>query len=200
MVVVNTCRHAGLGVLGAGLFSVSLLASTHAAAESPTGLYFGAGIGLASLSVEDESAGCCAGNFYFPGYIDGDNATAFELNVGYRVNRHLAAELEYFDSSPEWRQNLVYFPVLNDQYNNFVDTDLQAVELSAIGVLPFGRAWEAYVRGGIAFWQGDGAQRLVRVSDGAILRRSIDESSADFVLAAGIGVTLKPGWHLRFEW
>jgi hypothetical protein len=40
----------------------------------------------------------------------------------------------------------------------------------------------------------------VRVSDGAILRRSIDESSADFVLAAGIGVTPKPGWHLRFEW
>jgi Outer membrane protein beta-barrel domain len=200
MVIVNTRRQTGPRVLCAGLFSLSLLASTLAAAESPTGFYFGSGVGLASFTVEDESVGCCAGYYYGLGYINGDNATSLDLNVGYRVNRHLAAELEVFDTSPEWRQGLVYFPELNDQYNNFVDADLQAVELSAIGLLPFGRAWEAYIRGGIAFWQGDAAQTLVRVSDSAIVRRSLDESGADFVFAAGIGVSPRPAWHLRFEW
>jgi Outer membrane protein beta-barrel domain len=200
MVIVNARREAGLKVLGAGLSCLSLFVSTDAAAESPKGLYLGAGIGLASFAVEDDSAACCVGSFYVPGYIEGDNATALELNVGYRVSRHLAAELAVFDTSPEWRQGLVYFPELNDVYNNFAETDLQAVELSAVGVLPFGRVWEAYIRGGIAFWRGDSAQTLVRVSDSAIVRRSIDESGADFVVAAGIGVSPRPAWHLRFEW
>jgi hypothetical protein len=172
-----------------------------AARAQPTpGFYGGAGIGLANFSVEeDDNNDCCYYTYGFPDYEDGDESAATTLNFGYRVNRYLAAEFAYFDSTLEWQQSLVYLPVLNDVDNNFVDVDLSASQFSAAGILPFANIWEAYARGGFTYWQGDSSQVLVRVSDSSLTRRDFDESGTSFFFAAGMAVSPKPAWQLRLE-
>jgi opacity protein-like surface antigen len=197
MIAANADRLRGSTISSRSEFLITLsmlvlLLASDAAGQSPTGLYLGAGIGSETLSVE-----CCGG--YDFGYLDGDSAIATEFDLGYRVNRHLAAELEVVATAPEWQQNQVYLPDLNDVFNNSVDSDLTIVQLSAIGIMPIGEYWEAYVRGGISFWQGDAAQTLIRISDTSVTRRSLDESGTDLLLAIGIGANLTPAWHLRLE-
>jgi hypothetical protein len=105
MVFASAHRLPGPTCIGTILGLLCLICPSALRAESPPGVYFGTDIGLASFSVEDDNSGCC---YYFPGYIDGDNAISRDLTFGHRVNKHLAAEFEYFDSSPEWEQPLVY--------------------------------------------------------------------------------------------
>lgn len=198
MQVSHRQRYSGRLLPGVALAVVGMLGSPELEAQTPPGFYGGAGVGLANFSVEEDDNGCCY-YYGFPDYVDGDESTSTELNFGYRVNRYLGAEFGFFDSTLEWQQNLVYVPVLNDVYNNFVDVDLRTTQFSAVGILPFAQVWEAYLRGGFAYWQGDSSQTLVRASDSSLTRRSFDESGTSFLFALGVGVSPRPAWHLRFE-
>jgi hypothetical protein len=178
---------------------VFLLCPLAGRAQPSPGFYGGTGIGLANFTVEEDDHNTCCYYYGFPDYEDGDESTATTLSLGYRVNRYLAAEFGYFDSTLEWQQSLVYLPVLNDVYNNFVDVDLSASQFSAAGILPFANVWEAYARGGFTYWHGDSSQTLVRVSDSSLTRRNFDESGSSFFFAAGMAVSPKPAWQLRLE-
>jgi opacity protein-like surface antigen len=187
---------------GPAVALVILLAPPALQAQPAPGFYGGAGVGLASFSVDDDPYDCCYPYGYpygYSDYDDGDDTSATSLSLGYRVNSYLAAEFGYFESSMEWQQSLVYMPVLNDVYNNFVDVDLRASQFSAAGILPFANIWEAYARGGITYSQGETSQTLVRVSDSSVSRRDFDESGTSFFFAAGMAVSPKPAWQLRLE-
>jgi opacity protein-like surface antigen len=176
-----------------------LLHSPALLAQLPPGFYGGVGVGLANFSVEGDSDYCCVYYSSFPDYEEGDESTALNLTLGYRVNPYFAAEAVYFDATLEWQESLVYVPLLNDVFNNFVESDVRATQFTALGILPFGRVWEAYLRAGIVYSQGDSEQVLLRTSDSALFRRSLDETSTDFLLGVGIGASPAPTWHLRFE-
>jgi hypothetical protein len=184
--------------LASGVLAACYLASTSAWGQEerpvPLGFYGGASIGLASMSVEVDD-----GYYYFPGYEDGEEATAVDVHFGYRLTRYIATEFAYFDSAPEWEDAFVYIPELGDSFDVFVDSDVQAAQFTLLGVLPFARIWEGYIKGGFAYWQGDADQTLIRSSNGEVLRRFVEDSSTDFLFAVGIGANPKPGWHLRLE-
>jgi hypothetical protein len=184
-----------LGVLWTTLGAAGLLAAPYTHAESPRGAYGGGGLGWASITVAEDDGDY----YYFPTYDEGEEETALALHFGYRLTKYLATEFGYIDTAPQWEETFVYLPELNDVYNNFVDLDIQTGQLSVIGVLPFARVWEVYLKGGIAFWQGDADQLLIRTSDSAVTRRTVTDSSTDFLFGFGIGASPKPAWHLRFE-
>ena len=184
------------GMLAACCFSTSAWGEQRAV---PLGFYGGAGVGLSNVSVEVDDGGLYGYGYGYYAYDEGEDGTALTFHFGYRLTRFIATEFGYFDSTPEWQDSFVYIPELGDYYDVFVDSDVQAAQLSVMGVFPFARIWEGYVRGGIAFWQGDADQMLIRSSGGQVLMRSVEDSSTDFLFGAGIGANPKPGWRVRIE-
>jgi len=149
----------GTFVLRLVLLCSGLFAQAAWAAVEP-GFYVGAGAGSSNVSVTDwndnnNNNDCC--NYY---YQDGNADTAGSVYVGYRIMPYLAVEVGYLDSGqPQWDENGVYIRELGDFFNLSVDLKkLEATEVSVLGILPFGSIWEAYVRGGAAFWSAEADQ------------------------------------------
>jgi len=161
--------------------------------DTVRGFYAGAGIGDAGPTTWN--------NYYWYSDIEsGDSDTSLSVFAGYRFNRYLAVEVAWFDAGTMgWDQSLVYVPDLLDVYNTHVDLDVTTVNASVVGVLPFARIWEVYLRGGVAYYDADAEQRLTPSYGGVPVTRSIDDSGADFLFGFGVGVTLFNRAHLRLE-
>jgi Outer membrane protein beta-barrel domain len=179
---------------------VAACIGANASAGSETGFYFGAGAGGSNVSVTDWNNNghndCC--DYY---YQDGDGDTAFVGHVGYRFLPYLAVEVGYLDSgNPRWNENGVFIGELGDFFNLSVDLKkLEATQVSVLGILPFASIWEAYVRGGVAYWSADADQTAIGTFNGALFRRSVNKSDAGFLFGVGIGATPLPHWHFRVE-
>lgn len=172
------------------------LAAASAWADVPAELYGGGGLGFSNVTVMSDSNDVCC---YFSGYDEGDDDTALALHLGYRVGKHLAAEVGYVAGAPHWEEAFVYLPERNDVYNNFVDLDLQSLQFSALGILTIGDKWELYLKGGLAYWDADADQVLLRTSDGVVQRLSVSDSGTDLLFGAGVGLNPSPRWGLRLE-
>jgi hypothetical protein len=161
--------------------------------ETVRGFYAGAGIGDAEPTSWDNDD-------WYGDIEDGDGDTSLSVFAGYRFNRYLAAEVGWFDAGTMgWDQPLVYVPELLDVYNTDVDLEVTAWNATVIGILPFARVWEGYLRGGATFYDADAAQRLTPSFGGATVERNVDDSGADFLFGIGIGVTLFERAHVRLE-
>ena len=99
-----------------------------------------------------------------------------------------------------WDQSQVYIPALLDVYNMDIDLDVSAVNASVLGILPFARIWEAYLRGGVAYYDADAKQRLTPSFGGETVSCSVSESGAELLFGLGIGVTFFDRAHLRLEY
>lgn len=164
-----------------------------ATTEPVRGFYAGAGLGDAEPTSWDN-------DYWYSDIESGDSDTSLSLFAGYRFNRYLAAEVGWFDGGTMgWDQSLVYVPDLLDVYNTDVDLEVTAVNATVIGILPFARVWDAYIRGGAAYYDADADQRLTPSFGGPTVVRSVDDSGADFLFGIGIGVTLFERAHLRLE-
>jgi len=190
----------GIFVLLLALLSGGSFAQAAWAAIEP-GFYVGAGVGSSNVSVTDwndnnNNNDCC--NYY---YQDGNADTAGSVHVGYRILPYLAVEVGYLDSGqPQWDENGVYIRELGDFFNLSVDLKkLEATEVSVLGILPFGSIWEAYVRGGAAFWSAEADQTAVSTFGGAVFRRSVNKDDIGFLFGIGIGVSPIPHWNVRLE-
>ena len=75
--------------------------------------------------------------------------------------------------------------------------DATALRVNAVGILPFGRAWEAFVKGGYAYADLDGQQDYSL--NGASSARDVHDTSARFFFGLGIGATVARVWHIRAE-
>jgi len=186
------------------LLAIALgLSSVPAAAEAPLGFYVGGGVGWAQVSVEDDdyhNYNCCY--YYGPyDYDQGEEDTGFALHAGYRFNPWIAAELAYLDAgNPEWDERYVYVSDLDDVFDTLVELDLQSIQLSGLGILPFADIWEVYLRAGIAYWTADAEQRLIGGVDGDVYVRDVDDDGTNFLIGLGLGVSPAPSWQVRVEY
>jgi len=181
---------------------VTAPAALAADANDARGFYFGAGGGASNVTVEDDNNSCCDNCCYYYGtdYQSGDSATSFTAYGGYRFTRYVAVEVGYLNAgTPKWDDQLVYVSDLADLFNNDVDLDLQATQLSVVGILPFARVWNAYLKAGATYWWADADQHLVRTFDGAVFDRSVDDDDVAFHIGLGVGVNVAPAWQLRLE-
>jgi opacity protein-like surface antigen len=189
------------GSWGVALLVAVACAASVAAHAAEGGFYVGAGGGGSNVSVTDwndnnDHNDCCG---YY--YQDGDGNGAYSIHAGYRFMPYLAVEIGYVDSGkPQWHENGVFIGELGDFFNLSVDLEkLEATQVSVLGILPFGRIWEAYLRGGAAFWSADANQTAVGTFSGVPFRRSINKNDTGFLFGVGIGATPLPRWHFRLE-
>lgn len=202
----RTIVNGAAGLLQRKLFGLSCLAillnvpvsswSQESAMESARGWYAGGGVGISNVySYTDTCYGCWGDADY------GENDFAYTFSAGYRFIPYLAVEAAYLDSGAvEWDQDLVFVGDLLDVFNVDAEIDMTSFQASVLGVLPFARIWEVYVRAGLTFWDAESKQVLTRVTDGGVVRRTIDESGTDFLLGVGGGVTLDDRWHIRLDY
>lgn len=182
-----------LAVTLALILAYSGASAQSAVAGTTRGFYGGVGFGDAEPTSWDN-------DYWYSDVDSGDGDTSLSVFAGYRFNRYLAAEVGWFDAGTMgWDQSLVYVPDLLDVYNTDVDLEVTAVNATVLGILPFARVWEAYIRGGAAFYDADADQRLTPSFGGATVERSIDDSGADLLFGIGIGVTLFQRAHVRLE-
>ena len=78
--------------------------------------------------------------------------------------------------------------------------DTSALQLSAVGILPFAQIWEAYLKAGLSWYRADAAQHLIDSFGGQEIRRSINVDDTGYLLGLGIGATLAEFWHIRLEY
>lgn len=110
-----------------------LVASAAYADDPAIGFYLGAGIGTATLELEDSSS---VADF------EGDD-TGFKVAAGYRFLKWVAVEAAYENyGQPE-----------DDVLGLQLRGEFNAFSVSALGLLPLGN-FDLFARGGIARWDG----------------------------------------------
>lgn len=163
-------------------------------AEPVRGWYAGGGVGYSNVRSVDSDG-------WFSDTSYGDPDFAYAITGGYRFMRFLAVEVSYTDyGTPEFDDNFVELRELGDVYDVDAEIDIDATQVSAVGILPFADGGvELYGRLGIAFWDAESEQLLVSRSGGGTIRRTIDEDDADLVLGFGAALNFNQNWHLRLD-
>ena len=177
------------------------LLATGASAAEP-GFYVTASLGMADEN--PKSAGINVGNslgiFHAePDSVDvKDGDLAWGIGLGYRVNKYLAAEMEYIDFgttdvaehySVEIPDAPIFSPAIIDlQYSSHVT----GPALSLLGTLPLGENFELFLRGGALF-----GSREMKTGFG-----DLDDEFSRTVWLAGAGVSwsFANRWAIRAEY
>ncbi len=163
-------------------------------AEPLRGLYLGAGLGSSAPSSFEGDG------WYYWDTETGDSEASALAFVGYRLNKFVAFEAAYIDAQDTgFSDTLVFVPELFDVYNTDIDLDVSAAQLSVLGIFPFARIWEVYVRAGLAFWDAEAEQRLTPSFGGEAVNRKVDDDGTGLLLGVGGGVTLFERFHVRLE-
>ncbi len=148
-----------------------VLVSVPTWADENSGLYLGAGLGDFSTEINDLDD------------VDLDfdeDSDASRIFVGWRFNRVIAAQLDYFDfGDSAAATNLLS-----------IESDARGIAPSLVATLPLGPV-ELFVKGGWLFYDLE-----VTASGDEIF----DESENDPMYGAGIGITLLERLALRAEY
>jgi opacity protein-like surface antigen len=162
--------------------------------EPVRGWYAGGGIGYSNVRSVDSDG-------WFSDTSYGDPDFAYAITGGYRVMRFFAVEVSYADyGTPEFDDNFVELRDLGDVYDVDAEIDIDATQVSAVGILPFANGGvELYGRLGLAFWDAESEQVLVSRSGGGTIRRTIDEDGTDLVLGFGAALNFNQNWHVRLD-
>jgi len=177
---------------------------TPAATPAPAswrGFYVGGGGTYSNVSVEVDNDSCNNNCYWgdYNGYDQGDGSFGYSVHAGLRVYRYVALEVGYLDPGEiGWNKNLVYMPEFNDYYNNRVDFKATVTEVSVLGILPL-EPFEAYLRLGAGFWDGQSTQRLDESFGNAVITRDVNDSGTGLLFGVGAGVTVARGLHVRLE-
>lgn len=129
---------------------------------------------------------------------------AWNVALGYRVNKYLAAELSYMDAGEA---------SLTERYSRSVPTSLPDLlrtytvnstgpAVSVLGTLPLSQQWEVFLRGGVLFAKQAVEAKTIVESPTAINPRPIarDYSDEVFTLGAGVQWAFLPRWTARLEY
>jgi OOP family OmpA-OmpF porin len=158
-----------------GLAVLGLLAGASAYAEQAPGFYAGAGVGQASIEVDD---------------VDFDaNDTAFKLFGGYSFNQNFAVELTYFDGgAPGERFDF------GGGLTGSVETEITGLNLSAVGRIPVGESFSLFGKLGYASYDAE-----VTAEAGGF-SASEDGSDEDLSYGIGAGFAFGPSFEMRAEY
>jgi OOP family OmpA-OmpF porin len=154
-----------------GLMLVGVLASASALADVQPGFYVGAGVGKASVEVDDTG-------------FDADD-TAFKVFGGYNFNRNFAVELSYIDGGkPDDRFGVGRVEVSIDGFN-----------LSALGRLPVNDVFSVFGKLGYASYDGEVKGRV-----GNSVVASGDGSDEDISYGVGASFNVGTAFEVRGEY
>jgi OOP family OmpA-OmpF porin len=147
--------------------SIAILGLTAAAFSLPAAAQFYAGGGLGQSKFKDELS--CEG-VGSPFSCD-DKDTSFKLFGGYQVNRNFAAEATYQDFGKAKISGLG----ANAELKSY------ALDVSALGMLPFANQFAAYGRLGLYYASTDGSSNV-----------GVNASESNTGLTYGIGLQWDP--------
>ena len=133
-------------------------------------------------------------------YDLGSSAFAYGLRGGLRLTKHIGVDFALQHTSDlEWTEPLANVSGVPGLYDNHVTFDTDDAQVSGVGVLPFARIWEGFLRVGVDFQRHSGQQVLTNPLGGTLLTRPISGNDVTYVVSVGIGVTVGHGWHLSLE-
>lgn len=131
---------------------------------------------------------------------------AWNVALGYRVNKFLAAELAYVDSGEaslveSYRPLLGTSPTVPEVTRGYTVSS-RGPALSVLGSWPVHEKWELFVRGGVMFVEQEVEMRTRVASATAIVPAPIDRDFSDEVVTVGAGVqwAFLPRWTARLEY
>jgi len=118
-----------------------------------------------------------------------EDGFTYGVLVGYQVLRYLAVEAAYVDlGDAEFKRNgTVSDGVTSADVRTQATTESSGPSLSALGILPFMKGWEAHARVGVYFSSNDATARLT--VDGLEQTAGDSSNSTEFLWGAGIGYT-----------
>lgn len=154
-----------------GLALLGMFASASVLAEVQPGFYAGAGVGKASIEVDDAG-------------FDADD-TAFKVFGGYNFNQNFAVEVTYFDGGQP------------DQSfgGGSVEVGLDGINISALGRVPLGEVFSLFGKVGYASYD---AQVKARIGSSVVFDES--GSDEDLSYGIGGAFNLGTSFELRAEY
>lgn len=171
------------------------LGSADTRGQESSGWYAGIGVGSSHIEVYRD-------NWFGLGvWEEGpEDGTALLLG-GYRLGDHVAIEATYLSETDlEWRESLTFVGDLPGLYDSSTVLSTSALQLSALGILPFARIWDVYVKGGVSWYRADADHRIADSFGGPTVRRSENASGADMLLGVGIRASPRESWRVRLEY
>ena len=171
------------------------LGAAGARAQETNGWYAGIGVGSSHIEVYRD-------NWFGLGtWQEGPGDGTALLLGGYRFGDHVAIEATYVaETDLEWREAFTPVGGLPGLYDSTTVLSTSAMQLSALGILPFADIWDVYVRGGVSWYRADADQRIDDGFGGPTVTRSDHASGADMLLGVGIRASPREGWRVRLEY
>jgi hypothetical protein len=178
-----------------GVVPVALVVTATAASAEEGGWYAGVAVDRSSISVLHGA------NMYYAPWESGPSSSGYTLRGGLRVNKHVAVELGFQQKRDlKWTEPFATVSDVPGLFDSHVAFDAAVQQVSALGVWPFARVWEAYVKGGLASYRFTGEQTLTDVISGtALLSRAVSTSGHNYVLGFGVGATFGQNWHASID-
>ncbi|WP_157994256.1 porin family protein [Peristeroidobacter agariperforans] len=132
---------------------------------------------------------------------------AWNVALGYRVNKFLAAELAYVDSGEaslveHYRPADGPVPLTLPEITRGYTVSSRGPALSVLGSWPVHEKWELFVRGGVMFVEQEVEMRTQVDSGTAIVPAPIERDFSNEVATVGAGVqwSFLPRWTARLEY
>ncbi len=123
--------------------------------------------------------------------------------LGFRINRHLAGELAYADFGAvdiEETYDLAAafpFPVEPSIAVNHIASHVRGPVVSLLAILPIGKGFEAFARGGVLF----ASQELNLTGGPGVFRGPrLKYAEEQWLVGVGIDVAMGPKWKARVEY
>jgi hypothetical protein len=210
---MNRRLAAGLAIAGLGL-----IWGTAVQAEDMGGWYFGLSGGITTSNVSQDDIDRSFVTFYNGVVLANTGAPAdtaainsklddgdktWSVNIGYRFNRWVAAEVGYIDLGKIDYTNTVQLVQAGTPFNFLSDVRIlsHGPFASVIGLFPLGDRFDAHLRGGLYFADTRERSRAVNAADPTdSLSVEAKDSGSEFF--GGIGGTwnINPSYSVRVEY
>ncbi|HKE96894.1 MAG TPA: outer membrane beta-barrel protein [Povalibacter sp.] len=199
-------RRTGSWVL---LATMVFLAAFRPAAAAESGFYVGVSVTRAKQDLGQSPGTVIAIDSPFsgglrqvyPDAVDADDAsTGWNALLGYRINRHIAAELAYADfGTTDVSEHYSFdlpgsFPPLPIELTNDYSSSIAGPMVSLLGSLPLGKRFNVFARGGVLF-----ADQEIRLHFGQG-SQSMTFGSRVWIWGAGIDGAVTDRWTIRAEY
>ena len=167
------------------VLATGLLFCTAPALAADRGFYVGAGVGQATLEVDD---------VLDLGVDFDEDDVGFKLFGGYRFFPWLAAEGAYFNGGkPELKES-------DGTLSASMEIEVQGLIAAAVFSLPVGDRFELFIKPGVAFWD---SETTIRIRDqSGSFGDDFDDNGSAFFLGGGaaFNFTDNLATRLEYEW
>ena len=134
------------------------------------------------------------------GWEAGGEQHGLSARGGLLVNDHFAVEFGAMHAANlQWSEYSATVPGLPTGADGHTTFDASALQVSAMGILPWGEIFDAYLKVGIAAYRASGHLTLVSWN-GSSLSRSVHDSGTGHLLGLGLGATVTEKWHVSVEY